>query len=235
MQGNGVSRSNELPDAAPKNRAAVELLGHQAYPLHPWRNGRGVLRHIADGDGWQLRLADIDESGPFSDFSGHLRLFAIVEGAVVLEMPDGRRIECDPSSEVAVFDGGAAPRCQLVSGPAKAFNLIVEPDKVVASLERQALGRTQAEAVGDGGEFLAVHVQSGQVECRWRSSDGSAPQAADRPVVASAKDTLMPMAEAGVWLRAAADADAAVVLIARIRPAGTLPPSSLQDPATTQR
>ena len=34
---------------------------------------------IADGDGWQLRLADIDESGPFSDFSGYLRLFAIVD------------------------------------------------------------------------------------------------------------------------------------------------------------
>ena len=229
-----MSDSVGRPDAAGRDWGAVEVLGHQAYPLHPWRNGRGVLRHIAEGDGWQLRLADIDESGPFSDFSGHVRLFALVEGAVVLEMPDGGRIACDPASEVAVFDGGAAPHCRLVSGPAKAFNLIVEPDKVAASLGRQSLGRTHAEAVGDGGEFLAIHVQSGQVECRWRSSDGSAPQAGGRPVIASAKDTLMPLSEAGVWLRAA-DADAAVVLIARIRPSGKLPPERPQDPAPAQR
>jgi len=136
---------------------------------------------------------------------------------------------------VAVFDGGAAPRCRLLSGPAKAFNLIVEPDKVVASLARQALGRTQAEAVGDGGEFLAIHVQSGQVECRWRPLDGSAPQVAGRPVVASTRDTLMPLSEAGVWLRAAADADAAVVLIARMRPSGKPPSARAEDPEPAKR
>ena len=68
------------PHGAPgQDPGVVQLLDHRQYAVHPWRNGRGVLRHIAEGDGWQLRLADITESGPFSDFSGYLRLFAMVE------------------------------------------------------------------------------------------------------------------------------------------------------------
>jgi environmental stress-induced protein Ves len=202
-----------------------KVLTHQAYPVHPWRNGGGTLRHIADGDGWQLRLADITRSGPFSDFSGYLRLFAMVEGAVVLQMPGGERIECDPQSAVTIFDGGAAPQCSLVDGPAKAFNLIVQADKVDASLERLTIGEFDTEAVGVRGEFMAIHVQSGQVECRWRrpgtgaqGPGGHASNMGGRPVLAAAKDTLMPLAEAGVLLRAVPGSATAVVLVARIRP-----------------
>lgn len=196
----------------------VQLLDHRRYPVHPWRNGRGILRHIAEGDGWQLRLADITESGPFSDFSGHLRLFAMVEGAVVLEMADGERIECDPASAIAIFDGGAAPHCSLVRGPAKAFNLIVQTGKVLATLERQGIGNSGSEPIGDGGAFMAIHVQSGRIECRGGRAVAADTGAGGSPLVAEPQDTLLPAANQGVILRAAGGGDQAVVLIARVRP-----------------
>lgn len=208
--------------AAEEDGRGMQVLHHRDYPVHPWRNGRGILRHIAEGDGWQLRLADITESGPFSDFSGHLRLFAMVEGAVVLEMAGGERVECDPASPVAIFDGGAAPHCTLVRGPAKAFNLIVEPGKVLAGLERLTIGQSGFEAIGDGGALLAVHVQSGPVECRQRRPvwddppDVAGPDGS--PVQADSQDTLLPAEGARVMLRAATANGQAVVLLARIRP-----------------
>ncbi|HZH07486.1 MAG TPA: HutD family protein [Lautropia sp.] len=215
------------PHGAPgQDPGVVQLLDHRQYAVHPWRNGRGVLRHIAEGDGWQLRLADITESGPFSDFSGYLRLFAMVEGAVVLQMPSGEGIECDPVSAVAIFDGGAAPHCSLVRGPAKAFNLIVETDKVLATLERQTIGKLSpqptikagSEPIGEDGAFIAIHVQSGRIECRAERSVAADAGAGGSWIMAHSQDTLLLAAGDGFILRAADGDDKAVVLIARVRP-----------------
>ena len=228
------SESNDDRGKDPnEGRTAATVLRYEAYPVHPWRNGRGRVRHIADGEGWQLRLADITDSGPFSDYAGHLRLFAMVEGAAVLEMPDGQRIHCDPEAPVAAFDGGAAPDCSLVTGPARALNLITRTGQVLASLERRTVGDADTVAIASGPGFVAIHVQSGQVECVLGASGGSTPAPGATPVLARAGDTLLPPGGASALLRAKAATDGmdgtagtagAVVLVGRIQPLPGPPP-----------
>ena len=195
----------------------MQALAFRSYPVQPWRNGRGILRSIAQGDGWQLRLADIEHTGPFSDYAGRLRLFAIVRGAVILRMPSGPAIACDPQSPIVTFDGGEPPDCELTPGdresPARALNLIVEPRRVVARLDRHAIGGEPLVVTGEGGDVVAIHVQSGRVICHAGvvPSDGNA--AASLP--ANRHDTIVAPSASGMRLTANAPGPA-VVLVARV-------------------
>jgi environmental stress-induced protein Ves len=88
-------------------------------------------------------------------------------------MPAAGAIACSPASPVAVFDGGEPPDCQVLDGPAEAFNLIVAAGRHVARLERLALGTGATAIEGSaGGGVVAVFVQSGRVECRVQAGHG---------------------------------------------------------------
>jgi hypothetical protein len=113
---------------------------------------------------------------------------------VILHLPCGRSIPCDPASPIVAFDGGDPVDCE-VSGPAKALNLIVRPAEVAAGLERftpqdcfETVGRRAGGGRHDGrsagpllssgarpgGATTIVFVQSGDVECRRQPQTGEA-------------------------------------------------------------
>lgn len=142
------------------------IVAYRSCPVQPWRNGRGLLRIVDQGPGWQLRLAEITRSGPFSDYAGSLRLFAIVQGAVRLRMPSGDVYACDPHSPAISFDGGAPPDCELVGGaPAQALNFIVDPALAAARLDRHAVGSEPLRLNPGAARLVAIHAQSGEVAC----------------------------------------------------------------------
>ena len=223
----------------------LRRIAHETYPSRPWRNGQGISRDIASGEGWQASLAEIDRSGRFSDFTGSLRLFAVVAGAVVLHLPRGHPIACDAASPVVVFDGGEPPDCEVVASPARALNLIVPAGSGAACLERlvlepgsKVLAGSGDEGDHDGGVTL-IFVQSGRVECRLcREADepgrigaAGAPEAPAEPpgrsgtsekkavaILAGAADSVIVTGTGGgerLLLRAA-DRQRAAALVARI-------------------
>ena len=126
-----------------------------------------------------------------------MRLFAIVAGAVLLHLPGGRSIACEPGSPVVVFDGGEPPDCEVVDGPARALNLIVPAGGRAARLERLTPGHrfepvggngeggagdgwSGDSGTGDGGATL-VFVQSGGVECRSGRKRSEPGECGDEP------------------------------------------------------
>lgn len=153
------------------------VLRHDAYPVGRWRNGRGTAREIATGDGWQLRLADIEASGPFSEYAGVERWFAVTTGAVMLRLPSGEVRRCDPESAVARFAGAPGPGCELASGPpVRAVNLFLDAGRAGGRLGRYRIGPGDPSELrgridgADGADPLrrrsspvAVVVQSGRV------------------------------------------------------------------------
>lgn len=194
------------------------IVAYRSCPVQPWRNGRGLLRSVAQGPGWQLRLAEITRSGPFSDYTGSLRLFAIVQGAVRLRMPSGDVYDCDPHSPAISFYGGAPPDCKLVGGaPAQALNFIVDPALTAARLDRHAVGSEPLLLSLSGGRLIAIHAQSGEVACG--------------ALRIARQDTLVSPPSTGLQLTSAVpDAQAshgperapAVVLVAWLVPVGSL-------------
>lgn len=113
----------------------------------PWRNGGGLTRELlawpARGD-WRLRLsvAEVTQDGPFSQFDGVRRWFAVLSGGGVRLLTDGRAYELTAQSQPFQFDGAARTGCQLRDGPTRDFNLMWKEGR--ARMERLAGSHTRA-------------------------------------------------------------------------------------------
>ena len=111
----------------------------------PWRNGGGRTRELLawpGRDGWQLRIsvADIERDGPFSPYPGIERWFAVLEGAGVrLQLPGGAR-SIDTDSAPLHFRGEDAPGCDLLDGPTRDLNLMVQRGHGRATMQRAEPG-----------------------------------------------------------------------------------------------
>lgn len=117
----------------------------------PWKNGGGLTRDLLawpTAADWQLRIsvAEVARSGPFSAYPGIERHFAVVQGAgVVLRFADGARRLVRGSAPL-VFDGAAAPGCELVAGETLDLNLLC----------RQSAGSATMQAVRPGLAWTAA-------------------------------------------------------------------------------
>lgn len=121
----------------------VELRGAQ--PL-PWKNGGGTTRDLLawppDAASWHLRIsvAEVARDGPFSDFSGIDRWFAVLQGAGVGLQLAGERHELRVGTPPLHFDGALAPMCWLLAGPTSDLNLLVRRDAGAGSMIDAVLG-----------------------------------------------------------------------------------------------
>ena len=97
----------------------------------PWRNGGGTTRELVawpDGPAWQWRasVAEVAQTGPFSTFTGVQRWFAVLQGDGVCLTVDGYMHMLSKSDEPLQFDGAAATDCELLGGPTRDFNLMLQ-------------------------------------------------------------------------------------------------------------
>jgi len=122
----------------------------------PWKNGGGITHEVArepaQGESfeWRLSLARIDRSGPFSDFSGYLRIMLLLEGdGFTLRSPGEPDRVFQPLGEAQRFDGALPMQCELAGGSCTDLNLMVRATREVstrtarldASLTLSARGR----------------------------------------------------------------------------------------------
>jgi environmental stress-induced protein Ves len=101
------------------------------FTRQPWKNGGGSTTQLAvEGDGerwlWRVSVADVEGSGPFSDFAGYERTIMLVEGEGMALDIDGKSITLDLPFEPFVFDGGARTTCTLTGGRVRDLNLMVD-------------------------------------------------------------------------------------------------------------
>jgi environmental stress-induced protein Ves len=113
-----------------------------AYQRMPWRNGQGMTTEIAVADGiggrfrWRLSIADVAQSGPFSNFAGYERIIAVVAGVGMrLEVAGRAPVVLDGASDPFAFPGEAATSCTLLDGPIRDFNLIYDRDACRGTLD----------------------------------------------------------------------------------------------------
>jgi len=111
------------------------------FTRQPWRNGGGFTTQLAaDGDDgawtWRLSLAEVEKSGPFSDFTGYDRTIVLVEGAgMELAISGQALVKIRNPGHPFSFDGGAATQCRLLDGPVRDLNLMVQRRRARATLD----------------------------------------------------------------------------------------------------
>lgn len=103
----------------------------QDTPVSPWKNGGGTTQSLVcwpTPSDWVFRMsvARIDSDGPFSEFKGVDRWFAVLSGGgVVLQFPE-RRVEVGALDAAVQFSGDLPCLCSLTNGPTVDFNLMVQ-------------------------------------------------------------------------------------------------------------
>ena len=129
-------------------------------PASPWRNGGGVTHELAAGPAredwaWRISVAEVAADGPFSDFAGVQRWFAVVRGAGVRLAIDGQVHEVVAASAPLEFDGAAQVDSWLLSGPTHDLNLMVQRARATGRMTRLA-GTQRFTPAADG--VLAVYA-----------------------------------------------------------------------------
>lgn len=110
----------------------MQIVRYSSLTAAPWKNGGGVTREAirfppdADPFDWRLSFAQIDASGPFSDFSGYERHMVLLRGAGVrLEFAGGKPTTLLKVGDSAHFDGAVETKGKLLQGSCIDLNLIV--------------------------------------------------------------------------------------------------------------
>jgi uncharacterized protein len=113
----------------------VQVIRRSSFKAAPWKNGGGItheaIRVPASGDPfrWRMSVAEIEVSGPFSDFSGYHRKMVLLKGGgVELRFASGGTQALRAVGDLAEFDGGLALECELIDGPCVDLNLIAAKD-----------------------------------------------------------------------------------------------------------
>lgn len=100
-----------------------------SFPSRPWRNGRGMTREIAVGEGWRISLADIDADGEFSTFPGLKRSLALASiGRLTLKGLSTAAVTLEARGDIVRFDGEENVSACCHGKALRAFNLMAKAE-----------------------------------------------------------------------------------------------------------
>jgi uncharacterized protein len=112
--------------------AGIKIIRRSSFTATPWKNGGGItheaIRVPLTGDAflWRVSVAQIDSSGPFSDFAGYDRKMVLLRGqGIALKFGSADRRTLRSVGDWVEFDGALSTHCELLDGPCMDFNLMV--------------------------------------------------------------------------------------------------------------
>jgi uncharacterized protein len=122
----------------------LQIVRRSSFKRSPWKNGGGItheaIRVPAMGEPflWRVSLAQIDASGPFSDFAGYDRKMVLLQGpGIELTHGNGQHRVLEKVGDCIEFAGATPTHCRLLGGPCVDLNLMVaESLRSTARVER---------------------------------------------------------------------------------------------------
>jgi uncharacterized protein len=161
----------------------MRIVRQSSYAAAPWKNGGGItheaIRVPAQGDAfrWRVSIAQIDASGPFSDFAAYRRFMVLLKGSGVLlkftERAEGSARSSEPRlrelrqiGDMEEFDGGLATHCDLVNGPCTDLNLMVSKQLTDVRAWVESLAEPRAAKLVSGRSLLVFPIDAAvEVTC----------------------------------------------------------------------
>jgi environmental stress-induced protein Ves len=143
----------------------LQIVRRSSFKRSPWKNGGGItheaIRVPATGDPflWRVSVAQIDSSGPFSEFAGYDRKMVLLQGpGIELTHGNGQHRVLKNVGDCVEFAGAMPTHCELLGGPCVDLNLIVaESLRSTARIERLVDG---VIAAADGVTTLIFGIES---------------------------------------------------------------------------
>jgi environmental stress-induced protein Ves len=110
----------------------IEIRGNADFIRVPWRNGLGQTTELAREDGeagfvWRISRAEVTQNGPFSVFPHVDRILLLLSGAGLLfDFGAGDTHRLDSRFGSLRFAGDAPVHCDLIDGPCRDLNIMVD-------------------------------------------------------------------------------------------------------------
>jgi environmental stress-induced protein Ves len=156
---------------------AMQVIRNSSFKPTAWKNGGGVTHEAirvpsnTSAFRWRVSVAQIDASGPFSEFAGYHRKMVMLQGAGVrLTFGDASQAELRGVGDIAEFDGALATQCELLGGPCVDLNLMVSQsitglrawvERLREPRELQAPPQGTLVAFAVGGT-ISVNIENGE-------------------------------------------------------------------------
>lgn len=144
----------------------LNIVRRCSFKASPWKNGGGITHEAArrplDGDRfrWRVSVAEVGQSGPFSDFAGYRRTMVLLRGSgLELRFGDGLRLDLRQVGDMVEFDGALPAECRLVEGPCTDFNLMVA-NQVTARASVERLSEPLVVVAAEGETTLLFSITS---------------------------------------------------------------------------
>lgn len=139
----------------------------------PWKNGGGVTREIAtglspgtgQGWGWRFSIADVEQDGPFSIFSGVDRAIAVIEGSGMDLVHSNGSVTALEPLQVVKISGEESLFGRLRSGPVRDLNIMTQRDRFEATMEIWRGPRAVVSQI-NGHACLLIHNLAGSCTVR---------------------------------------------------------------------
>ena len=154
----------------------MQILRKSSFTAVPWKNGGGItheaLRVPMGGSAfrWRVSVAQIDVSGPFSNFAGYQRRMVLLRGSGVRLIFDGlRQKDLLAVGDLAEFDGGVATSCELLDGPCTDLNLMVSD--TVPGWRAEVERLPEPRALQSIEETLLVFPITGSVSLEYQNGE----------------------------------------------------------------
>jgi uncharacterized protein len=133
----------------------------------PWPNGRGVTRDVANkksnngSKDWLISIAELVEDAEFSHYEGCNRILTLVrENPIELHVSELLPLRCNPLVPVC-FPGDRPTRCTLIGGPSRAFNVIINRERMQGTVSAVVITNNHEVTVPHCP--VAVHCVAGTV------------------------------------------------------------------------
>ncbi len=145
----------------------IKLLRHSDYQKKIWKNGRGSTLEIAVSPAgaefdWRLSMADIIESGPFSEFPGMERLLVLLEGPEIqLSHPPLSKQHTLALFHPYRFSGDWSTQAN-VTGVGRDFNLIYRRDKFRGEVLVKSYLKSHESVIDEEG-MVAIFCLQGKI------------------------------------------------------------------------
>lgn len=151
----------------------MQLVRQASFTATPWKNGGGMTHEVIRvpaGDGvfrWRVSVAQIDVSGPFSDFAGYRRIMVLLRGrGVRLNFDSAAPTALTEVGDLAEFDGALKTDCCLVDGPCTDLNLMIAKSAADVSASVERLRKPRVLPALRNGVSLVFGISGGlAVEC----------------------------------------------------------------------
>lgn len=123
----------------------MQIMRKSSFAALPWKNGGGITHEAirvpatCSAFRWRVSIAQIDISGPFSNFAGYQRRMVLLRGSGLrLTFDEAKHCDLRAVGDWVEFDGAVGTECELLDGPCTDLNLMVSDSMtgVRASVER---------------------------------------------------------------------------------------------------